>query len=123
MDDAGLHHGLRKHRRNRFGKAFEPIDHGDQDVVDAAGFELVDHLEPELGALGLLDPKPEHVLLAVWIERQRHIDGLVLDQAFVTDFDPQCVEKHHGIDRIERPVLPLTDLVKDRVGDPTDEVG
>src|SRR6516165_10451089 len=37
--------------------------------------------------------------------------------------DPQGVEKHHRIDRVEWPVLPLPNLVDDRVGDPADEVG
>lgn len=87
MYDASLHDGLREHRCDGLGKALEPVDYGDQDIVDAAGLELVDDLKPELGAFGLLDPEAEDVLLAVRIERQRHIDGLVLDEALVADFD------------------------------------
>src|SRR3974377_2427157 len=49
------------------------------------------------------NPEPEHVLLAVRIERQRHVNGLVLDQTFVADFDPQRIKVHQGIDRLERP--------------------
>ena len=79
MHDAGLHQGLWKHSSDRLGEALEPVDDRDQDVVDAAGLELVDHLEPELGPLALLDPQPENVLLAVRIEGERHVDGLVLD--------------------------------------------
>ncbi len=71
----------------------------------------------------MFDPKPENVLFAVWIERKCHIDGLVLDEAFVPDFDPQRVEKDHRIHRIKRPVLPLPDFVEYRIGDPADEVG
>src|SRR6266516_149415 len=123
VHDAGLHDALRKHRRDRLGKAFEPVDDRDEDVVDATSFELVDHLEPEFGAFGLLDPKPENVLFAVWIERKRHVDGLVLDEAFVPDFDPQRVEKDHRIHRIKRPVLPFPDFIEYRIGDPADEVG
>ena len=33
VNDAGLHRGQRKHRGDRLGKALEPVDHGDQDVV------------------------------------------------------------------------------------------
>ena len=29
--------------------------------------------------------------------------------------DSQCVEKSHGIDRVERPVLPLTGPFEDRM--------
>jgi hypothetical protein len=67
VDDAGLHRGLRKHRRDRLGKAFEPINDGDEDVIDTARLELVDNLEPELGAFALFDPKSEDVLLTVRI--------------------------------------------------------
>lgn len=45
-----------KTRPDRLGKALEAIDGGDQDVIDAAGLEIVRHPEPELGALRLLDP-------------------------------------------------------------------
>jgi len=54
-----------EHRGDRLGKALEAIDDRDQDVVDATGFELIDHLEPEFGAFGLFDPEPKHALLAV----------------------------------------------------------
>jgi hypothetical protein len=101
----------------------EPVDDGDQDVVDAPGLELVHHLQPELGALGLLDPQPEHLLLAFAVEGERDIDGFVADQAFVADLDPQRVEKDHRIDRVERPVLPFPNLLEDGVGDPADQIG
>jgi hypothetical protein len=67
-------------------------------------------------------------LLAVRIKRERHVDGLVLDQALVADLDPQGVEKHHRIDRVasnawwptragqqalSRPLGPVHDLVID----------
>jgi hypothetical protein len=38
-------------------------------------------------------------------------------------FDPQRVEEHHWIDRIERPVLPLPHFVENRIRDPADEIG
>jgi hypothetical protein len=82
----------------------------------------IDHLEPEPGAFALFDPQPEHVLLAVRIERQRHIDGF-LDQAPVANLDDQRVEKNHWIDQVERSVLPFPYLVEDHVGDPANEVG
>jgi hypothetical protein len=104
------------------GKPLRPSDNGDQVVIDAAGFELIDHVEPEFGALGLFDPKPKHALLAVWIEGQRHIDGLVLDQALIADFDPQSIKKDDRIHPIERPVLPFPYLIKHRIRDPADEV-
>jgi hypothetical protein len=45
VHDAGLHDGLREHRGDRLRKALEAVNDGD-DVIDAAGLELIDHLEP-----------------------------------------------------------------------------
>ena len=45
--------------------------HGDQDVLDAAGLQLVHHLEPEFGALGRLDPEPENVLRSICCDAKR----------------------------------------------------
>jgi hypothetical protein len=56
---------------------FEPVDDGNQDVVDAAGVELGHHLQPELGTLGLPDPQPEHLLLAFAVEGEGDIDALL----------------------------------------------
>ena len=105
MNDAGLDNCLGKHRGNRLGKAFEPVDHGDQNVTDAAGLDPVHDFQPELGALGLLDSQPENFFLALTGERQGDIDRLVADQALVTDLDPQRVEKDHRVDPVARPVL------------------
>ena len=122
MPDAGLHHGLRIDRGARLGKALEPIDHRDQDIVEATRLQVVDDLEPEFGAFGLLDPQAQNLLLAVRIERQRDIDGLVPDHAFIANLDPQRVEKHYRIDRVERTGLPFPDLVENRVGHPADQI-
>src|SRR5262245_48369897 len=67
---AGLYDGLRELRGDRLRKALETVDDRDQDVVDAAGFQLIDNLEPEFGALHLFNPKAKHALL-VWQNRPR----------------------------------------------------
>src|ERR1700675_2440127 len=97
MHDAGLNHRLGEDGRDRFRESFEAVDDGDQDVVDATQLQLVHHLEPEFGAFGLLDPKPQNVLVAGWIEPERDVDGLIFYHAFVADFDPQRVKKYHRI--------------------------
>jgi hypothetical protein len=123
VHDAGLHDGLWKHRGYRFGEAFEAVNNGDEDIVDPARLEVVDNLEPNFAPSVCSIQSPRTVLLAVRIEGKRHIDSLVLDQAFVANLDPQGVEEHNGIDRVERPVLPVPHLLEHRVGDPADDVG
>jgi hypothetical protein len=58
MHDAGLHPRLWERGLDRFGEAFEAVDAGDQDVLDAALLEIGQDLQPELRALGLLKPHP-----------------------------------------------------------------
>ncbi len=65
VHDAGLDLGLREHGADRLGEALQPVDDGDQDVGDAAVAQLVHDAQPELGALGLLEPEAEHLLGAV----------------------------------------------------------
>ena len=47
---------------DRLRKALEPIDNGEQDIVDAAVSEFVHDPEPELGAFVLLEPEAEDLL-------------------------------------------------------------
>ena len=90
---------------------------------DAAVAQLVHDPQPELGALGLLDPEAEHLLGAVGADAERDVDGLVAHRALVADLDPQRVEEDQRVERLERPVLPLGDLVEHGVGHRADQVG
>jgi hypothetical protein len=56
------------------------------------------------------------MLVAVAVESRRQVDGFVLDHALVADLDPQSIEEDRWIEGIERPVRPLANPVKDRVG-------
>lgn len=82
---------------------------------------FVEGIEPELGVLGLLDPAAQHVALAVGLDAHGQIDGP--DHAVVADLDPQRVEEHHRIHRLERAVLPAQRLGHHFVGDRADEIG
>src|SRR6185295_15536414 len=117
MHDTGLDYGLREHGVDRFGKALQAIDNRDQNVANAAGFQLVHDAQPKLGALSLLDPDAQYLLRAVRANAKRDVDGLVADKAFVADFDPDRVEEDQRIADIERSVLPFRDLLQDRIGD------
>src|ERR1044072_5382833 len=85
--------------------ALEAIDHGDQDVAQAARLEIVHDLQPELGALGLLDPQAEHVLVALRVQRQCDVDRLVADQPLVADLDPQRIEENDRRESVQRTGL------------------
>ena len=77
-------------------EAFEPIDDGDQHVLDAAVFQLVHDAQPKFGALVLFEPKPQDFLAAVGAHAERDMDGLIAHQSLVADLDPQRVTVLHG---------------------------
>ena len=104
------------------GKPFEAVDAADQHVADAALAELGQDLQPELRALGLLKPHPEHVTLALDGDAQREIAGAALHAPALANLQHQAVEEDHRIDVLQRPLLPRADVLDDRVGDAADQV-
>ena len=50
------------------------------------------------------------------------IGGLALHDVVVTDLDHDCVQEHHSVDGIQRPVLPGLHLLEHGVGDPGDRL-
>src|SRR5215213_3122923 len=123
VNDAGLYRRLREHRGDRLREALEAVDDGDQHVFDAAVLDLVHDAQPEFGALVLFQPKPQDFLAAVGAHAKRDVDGLVSDQPFIADLDPQRVKEDQRIDRFQRARLPGGDLIEHRVGDGADQIG
>ena len=122
VNDAGLHGGLGEDRLDRLGEALEPVHAADQDVLDAALLELGEHLHPELGALGVLEPHPEHVTLALDGDPQRQVAGLALHAAALADLQDHGVEEDHRVDVLQRPLGPGADVVHHGVGHLGDQV-
>lgn len=77
VDDAQLNDCFRVDRLEGFREAFQPVDTGDKDVLHAAILELGDHLQPEFGTLGLVDPHAQNFLVPIHGHADRQIDGLV----------------------------------------------
>ena len=122
MDDAGLHPRLREDRLDRLREAPEAVDAGDQDVCDAAAVQVVENGEPELRALGLLPPDPEHVALALDGDPDGEIAGAGADGAVLADLHQQTVEVDDRIHRVQRPGAPRGDVLEHGVGDRADRV-
>ncbi|ESZ68224.1 hypothetical protein X726_32400 [Mesorhizobium sp. L103C105A0] len=122
VHDAGLDDGLGKDGVDRLGKALQSVDDGDQDIADAAALQLVHDAQPELGALGLLDPDAKNLLRAIGQDAERNVYGLVPDEALVPDLDPDRLEKDERVADVERPVLPFGNLLQDGIGDSRDQV-
>jgi len=59
----------------------------------------------------------------IFNDTERDIDGLVANEPFVADFDPQRVEENQRIHRFQRPVLPFGHGLQNRVGHRRNEIG
>ena len=76
MHDAGLDLGLREDGGDRVGEALQAVDHGDQDILDAAVLQVGHDPQPELCPFSLLDPQAQDLLAAVGLDPQRQVDRL-----------------------------------------------
>ena len=103
-------------------EAGEPVDADEQDVGDAAGLQVGEDVQPELRALGLLEPQAEDVAFAVEVDAQRDVARLVSDGVPVADLHDQRIEVDDRVDALKRAVLPRLRVLKDRVGDLRDQV-
>jgi len=69
-----------------------------------------------LAFFGLFDTQAQYFLAAVGTDAKSQIHRLVLDSAFVPNFQAQCAEINDRVHRFERPLLPLRDLFEYLVG-------
>ena len=118
--DADLHVGVGKYRLDRLGKAFETVHAGDEDVLDAAIFEIREYTHPELGTFTVADPDAQHFLLAVLVDAQGDIGDLGRDLARFAHFEAQTVQIQDRIAGREHARLPFLDQGKHLVGDGRD---
>ena len=61
MHQAGLDGRVRERSFDRLREAGEPVGADEQDVSHPAGLQVGEDVQPELRALGLLDPQAKHV--------------------------------------------------------------
>jgi hypothetical protein len=99
-----------------------------QNVITAELLDIISGYEaitaqPELGALGLLDPDAQNLLRAFRQDAEGDVDRLVAHEAFVPDLDPNGIKEHQRVANIEWPVLPFRHFVQYRVGDRRDQIG
>lgn len=54
--------------RNGLSPAFEAVDNGNPDILTAAANEVIEDLEPEIRAFGLLTHRRQHIALNVCLD-------------------------------------------------------
>lgn len=123
MHDARLMHSFREGRVDGLAEAGEAIGADEQDVVNAAIFQLCQDAEPELGAFARGHPEPQHVACAVDAHAECDVERALLYLAAVAHADEQRVEIDDRIHGLERPRLPGSELVHHAFGRARNQVG
>ncbi len=105
-------------------ETLEAVHNGDQDVFQPAIFEIIHDGKPEFGRFIGRDPKTQNLAFALWRDAQSHVSRLVFNlSAFrIADFNPQGIEKNNRINRLQSAVLPVGNLLQNRIGDVADKV-
>ena len=80
---------------------------GDENILYAPVFQAVEHRCPEFGALIFTDPHTQNIFLAVQIDANGNIDRLLDDLPLAADMVVDGIQKNHGVDGLQRPLLPF----------------
>jgi hypothetical protein len=84
--------------------------------------QVVEHGQPELGALGLLPPQAQDLSVALDGDADRQIAGASAHAAVLADADHQRVEVDDRIHLLKRPRAPRGDILEHGVSDSRDGV-
>src|SRR5690606_20867844 len=115
--DAELHTGLRENGCDGLREALQAIDTGDEDIFHTTLLQVGQHRKPELGAFTLGEVKADQVLAALDINTENVIHRTGLNRPVVPDFVGHTVQKHKGVNGIQRAAAPFTHRRKHTVGD------
>ena len=122
VDDTGLMEGLRKDGFNSLRHALQAVRNGDEDVLNTAGLEPVEHARPETRTLVLGDPHAQNLTRTVRSHANPKMNGHVLHGGATADFDSEGIKEGDGVHAFERVILPLADVFKHPVGNRADVI-
>src|SRR5512135_48625 len=107
MNYATLYLGFRVSSPDGILNSGEPIDAEDEDVPEAAAFQISEDTKPESFALGLIHPEAQELFPAVKPKTDNHIYCLLLHLALVSNSVEYAVKPYNRINAFKGPVLPL----------------
>lgn len=122
MHNARLEDRLGEGHLDRFGQSRKAIGAEEQDVLHASVPQLGQDREPELRALGVLKPHPEHVTSSLVIDADDQVQALVPYAAAVAHLHDECVQVDDGVADLQWPISPLAHFTEHCVRDPADEI-
>ena len=110
---------------DRLGEALQAVHHGNQDIAPTPRFFISFMTRSQnLAALCLLDPNAEDFLGAVRAGcRAQCRRPLLRTKPSSLILTRMASEEDQRIERVKRPVLPLSHFLQDGVGDGRDQIG
>ena len=87
MNNAQLDLGVRVNGLDRFRQALETIHAGDEAVFHPTGFQIVEHAEPELGALRLTQPHTQKEGFVVEHRHDHYRTLALVNESFIDSLD------------------------------------
>src|SRR6056297_1439039 len=125
MNNTTLNLRFRVYAGNGLREASQPVDAGNQDVLQAPVLQIAENLQPEVGPFALGNVRSQYQLVAIAVDAQDIVDCFVLHPALGADLVVHCIQPHNAVDGLQRAVLPgfylgdnpVGDLRENRVGD------
>ena len=93
---------------------------GDKNVLYAPVFQVVEHGRPELGALVFTGPHTRDIFPGIQVDTNSNAHRFLHDLPFATDMVVDGIQKDHGADGFQRPLLPVFGDGQNLVGDLAD---
>ena len=88
-------------------KSRQIVRAGDKNILYAPVFQTVEHSRPELGALVFACPHAQNIFPATQIDPNGNVHRFLHDLSFAADMVVDGIQKYHGVDGFQRPLLPL----------------
>ena len=120
MDDAVLDLGLGEGGVDGRVKPRQIVGAGDENILYAPIFQAIEYGRPELGTLVFANPHPQDVFPAIQVDANGDVHGFLHNLSFAADMVVDGIQKHNGVDGLQRSLLPLFSNGQDLVRDPAD---
>ena len=107
MDDTVLDFGLGEGGMSCRIKPRQIVGAGNENVLDTTVFQTIEDSGPKLGALIFANPHPQDVFPAIQVNSNGNVHCLLHNLPFAADMIVDGIQKYHGVDGLQRPLLPF----------------
>ena len=87
-----------------------------ENILYAPVFQAVEYSCPEFSALIFTNPHAKNVFPAIQIDSNGDVHCFLHDLSFAADLVVDGIQKNHGVDGLQGPLLPLSGDGQDLVG-------